>query len=29
MLRLENIHAGYGNTEVLRGVSLEVKAVKW
>lgn len=26
MLRLENIHAGYGNTEVLRGVSLEVKA---
>lgn len=26
MLRLDNIHAGYGNTEVLRGVSLEVKA---
>ncbi len=26
MLQLENIHAGYGNTEVLRGVSLEVKA---
>ena len=26
MLQLDNIHAGYGNTEVLRGVSLEVKA---
>jgi len=26
MLRLDDIHAGYGNTEVLRGVSLEVKA---
>lgn len=26
MLRLDNIHAGYGNTEVLRGVSLEVRA---
>ncbi len=26
MLRLENIHAGYGGTEVLRGVSIEVKA---
>lgn len=25
MLQLDNIHAGYGNTEVLRGVSLEVK----
>ncbi|MBK4998171.1 ABC transporter ATP-binding protein [Pseudomonas sp. S31] len=26
MLQLDNIHAGYGNTEVLRGVSLEVRA---
>lgn len=26
MLRLENVHAGYGGTEVLRGVSIEVKA---
>lgn len=26
MLRLENIHAGYDGTEVLRGVSIEVKA---
>jgi ABC-type branched-subunit amino acid transport system ATPase component len=26
MLKVENLHAGYGNSEVLNGVSLEVKA---
>ena len=26
MLIVENLHAGYGNSEVLQGASLEVKA---